>query len=265
MKEAMARSKVILLSITALFLMLWAPLGQYEFLIENWMKLGTYVVPFILISFLAAKTEPVTKSFSNRSLISILLLTAYMIHQFEEHWIDIFGNQYAFYGYLNNLLRSALGSTDPGVIIATPAAIFVINTSLVWLIGLIALWRSPVHLFPVLAMNGIVLINAVSHILSGISKVSYNPGLLTAISIFLPLSIAVYRDILRKYPEVKLQAIASVVWAILAHVILIAGLLAANWFHWISEPVYFGILVIWSVLPAFLFTTPLPKFREQRQ
>ena len=237
--------------------MLWAPLGQYNFLIENWMKLGTYAVPFILISFVAGKTQSISTVFKDKNLVSVLLLVTYMIHQFEEHWIDVLGDRYAFYGYLNDLLRSALGISTPETIIATPAAIFVINTSLVWLIGLIAIWRSPFHLFPVLGMNGIVLVNAVSHILSGVVKLSYNPGLLTAIALFLPLAIAVYREVLTKYPAMKFQAIASVVWAILSHIILIAGLLAANWFHWIPETVYFAALVIWSVIPAFLFTQPL--------
>jgi len=185
--------------------------------------------------------------------MSVLLLIAYMIHQFEEHWIDIFGNQYAFYEYFNTLFLSILGAQDSSVIILGREAIFVINTSLVWLIGIIAIWRSPKHLFPVLAMNGIVLVNAISHIFPGIFKQSYNPGLLTAIVIFLPLAIAFYRKVLFTNSDAKLQVITSIVWAILAHAILITGLLLANWFELIPSEVYFVVLVVWSVIPAFLF------------
>ncbi|MEO0688227.1 MAG: HXXEE domain-containing protein, partial [Cyanobacteria bacterium J06649_11] len=181
------------------------------------------------------------------------------IHQFEEHWIDLFGNHYAFYGYLNTVLLGVLGSQDSSVMPVSPAAIFVINTSLVWLVGIIAIWRSPHHLFPVLAMNGIVLVNAISHILSGIVKLSYNPGLLTAISIFIPLAIAFYRKVLFTNPGAKLQVIASIVWAILAHAILISGLLLANLFELIPEKVYFVVLVVWSVIPAFLFNNYTPN------
>ncbi|MEM9923425.1 MAG: HXXEE domain-containing protein, partial [Cyanobacteria bacterium P01_D01_bin.50] len=218
-----------------------------------------YTVPFILFIFFSCRTEQTEVVFSDTKLMSVLLLMAYMIHQFEEHWIDISGNQYAFYGYFNTLFLSILGAQDSSVIILSREAIFLINTSLVWLIGIIAIWRSPKHLFPALAMNGIVLINAISHIFPGILKQSYNPGLLTAIVIFLPLAIAFYRKVLFINPGAKLQVIASIIWAILAHGILITGLLLANWFELIPEKIYFIVLVLWSVIPAFLFNNYLPN------
>ncbi|MEM7715821.1 MAG: HXXEE domain-containing protein [Cyanobacteria bacterium P01_A01_bin.68] len=255
----MNNSKITFASICLLFFMLWAPLGQYDFLIENWMKIGIYAVPFILFIFFSSRTEQTEAVFSDTKLMSVLLLMAYMIHQFEEHWIDVFGNQYAFYEYFNILFLSVLGAQDSSVIILSREAIFLINTSLVWLIGIIAICRSPKHLFPLLAMNGIVLVNAISHILPGIFRQSYNPGLLTAIVIFLPLAIAFYRKVLFTNPGAKLQVIASIVWAILAHVILITGLLVANWFELIPEFVYFALLVLWSVIPAFLFNNYSPN------
>lgn len=238
--------------------MLWAPLGQYNFLIENWIKIGIYAVQFILFIFFSCRTEQTEAVFSDTKLMSVVLLIAYIIHQFEEHWIDIFGNQYAFYEYFNTLFLSILGAQDSSIIILSRETIFVINTSLVWLVGIIAIWRSPKHLFPILAMNGIVLVNAISHIFPGIFKQSYNPGLLTAIVIFLPLAIAFYRKVLFTNPGAKLQVIASIAWAILAHVILITGLLLANWFEFIPEFDYFIVLLIWSVIPAFLFNNYSP-------
>ena len=249
----MNNSRITFVSICLLFFMLWAPLGQYDFLIDNWMKIGIYAVPFILFIFFSSRTEQTEEVFSDTKLISVLLLLAYIIHQFEEHWIDIFGNQYAFYEYFNTLFLTVLGAQDSSIIILSREAIFLINTSLVWLIGIIAIWRSPKHLFPVLAMNGIVLVNAISHIFPGILKQSYNPGLLTAIVIFLPLAIAFYRKVLFTNPGAKFQVIASIIWAILAHAILITGLLSANWFELIPEFVYFVVLVLWSVIPVFLF------------
>ena len=255
----MNNSKITFASICLLFFMLWAPLGQYDFLIENWMKIGIYAVPFILFIFFSSRTEQTEEVFSDTKLISVLLLPAYIIHQFEEHWIDIFGNQYAFYEYFNTLFLSVLGAQDSSVIILSREAIFLINTSLVWLVGVVAIWRSPKHLFPLLAMNGIVLVNAISHILPGIFRQSYNPGLLTAIVIFLPLAIAFYRKVLFTNPGAKLQVMASIFWAILAHAILVSGLLSANWFELIPELVYFALLVIWSVIPAFLFNNYSPN------
>ncbi|NEQ97085.1 MAG: HXXEE domain-containing protein [Cyanothece sp. SIO2G6] len=235
--------------------MLWLPLGQHDFLIENWMKIGTYAVPFLLFAFFSSRTEQTDSFLADTKLMSVTLLVAYLTHQFEEHWVDLFGNQYAFYGYLNTLLLGILDAQDSTIILASQTAIFVINTSLVWLVGAIAIWRSPNHLFPTLAMNGIVLVNAISHILSSIIKQAYNPGLLTAIALFVPLAIAFYRKVLVTNSSANLQVIMSIIWAILAHIILIVGLLAANWFELIPEPVYFVVLVIWSVIPAFLFNS----------
>lgn len=252
----MNNSRLAFASIGLLCFLLWFPLGQYDFLIENWMRVGTYAAPFLLVAFFSSRTEKTDSFLADTKLMSVVLLLAYLIHQFEEHWIDLLGERYAFYKFLNESLLSALGAPDASVMPASPTAIFVINTSLVWLAGAIAIWRSPNHFFPTLALSGIVLVNAITHILSGIVQQAYNPGLLTAIALFVPLAIAFYREVLVANPTAKLQVVASFIWAVLAHVILIAGLLAANWFELIPESAYFAILVGWSVVPAFLFLAP---------
>ena len=252
----MDNSKLALAAIILLFLMLWAPLGQSPFLVDNWMKLGTYAVPFILFMFFASRTVPTVSVFSDVKLMAVVFLVAYMTHQFEEHWIDLLGQQYAFYSDVNQLLLGVLNAPDQAIGPLTPEAIFIINTSLVWLIGAVAIWRSPGHLFPTLAMAGITLVNGLSHIGLGIAKQAYNPGLLTAIVIFLPLAIAFYKTVLTTNPAIKVQVIASITWAILAHLIMVVGLLAANWFKLIPETAYFALLIIWSVIPAVLFAVP---------
>ena len=242
--------------ICLLFFMLWAPLGQYDFLVENWMKLGIYVAPFLIFMFFASRTQETESVLSDVKLMSVLMLVAYIVHQYEEHWIDLFGNQYAFYGYINELILAVFNAQNTSVMPLSPESIFVINTSLVWLVGVIAIWRSPKHLFPALALAGITLVNAGSHIMAGIVKQAYNPGLLTAIVIFVPLAIAFYRNVLVTTPTASLQVKISIVWAVLAHIIMAGGLLAANWFKLFPEYVYFAMLVAWSVAPAFLFNSP---------
>ena len=252
----MKNQKLAFSSIVLLFFMLWAPLGQYEFLIEHWMKIGTYAVPFILLMFFSSRAKQTDSVYSDIKLMAVLLLVAYIIHQFEEHWIDFLGHQYAFYGDVNQLLLTVLDASSEAVRPLTPEAIFVINTSLVWLVGTIAIWRSPKHVFATLAMAGITLVNGISHILMGIAQQSYNPGLLTAVVLFLPLAIAFYRNVLTTKSASKVQVIASIVWSILAHIIMVAGLLAANWFELMPETAYFAMLIAWSVIPAVLFTVP---------
>jgi hypothetical protein len=100
------------LSILLLFLMLWLPLGQYDFLIDHWMKIGTYAIPFLLIgafSFFSNSIE------NKMKLFSFAMLIIYIIHQFEEHWTDLFGEHYAFYTATNKFVLSLLHAKDSRV------------------------------------------------------------------------------------------------------------------------------------------------------
>ena len=237
--------------IALLFFMLWFPMGQYDFLIEHWMKVGTYAIPFLFIGMLSFKKDKL--SIQDTTLVASVLLLAYVVHQYEEHWIDLLGNRYAFYDAINQLILVVLGATDSLVKPLTREAIFMINTSLVWLLGFVAIWRSQTHLFPTLAMTGIVFVNAITHIVAGIFLQAYDPGLFTSIVIFLPISIYFYKYILNSKPQLKKEVIASIIWSVIAHVIMVGGMLLANWFHLISEYVYFAALIFWSCVPAFLF------------
>ncbi|MEO0628530.1 MAG: HXXEE domain-containing protein, partial [Bacteroidota bacterium] len=135
----------------------------------------------------------------------------------------------------------------------TEAAIFMINTSLVWLVGVLAIWRSPQHLFPLIAMASIILVNGLVHLLASLVKFQYNPGLLTSVLIFIPLYVWFVRRLLKQPGSYKPQVVGGMIWAFLAHVIMVGGLLMANWFNIISEPVYFIVLVVWSVIPLGIF------------
>ncbi|MEM6613221.1 MAG: HXXEE domain-containing protein [Cyanobacteria bacterium P01_C01_bin.72] len=251
----MNNTKIALVTIVILFLMLWAPLGQYDFLVQNWMKIGSYAAPLLLFGFFSNQAVKTTSVLTDTKLMSVLFLVVYILHQFEEHWFDLFGEQYAFYSEMNQLLLKVLNTRDFTLMPLTPESIFIINTSLVWLVGILAIWRSPEHLFSSLAMAGITLVNGMSHIVLGIAQQSYNPGLLTAIVLFLPVAIAFYRAIIIKNPVKKGQVIVSIIWSVVAHIIMVVGLLAANWFNLIPELAYFVILIIWSIVPSFLFNS----------
>ncbi|WP_299218623.1 HXXEE domain-containing protein [uncultured Aquimarina sp.] len=250
----MENKHLLTTSVALLFLMLWLPLGQQDFLINHWMKIGTYAVPFILIGvFLFLGENYSFKKQNHFRLIALLMLLAYILHQFEEHWIDLFGNHYAFYTYNNNFIRTVLSETDSSINPLSKASVFVINTSLVWLLGFLAIWRSPKHLFPLFSMAGIIVVNAFVHILAAVVNFTYNPGLLTSLLIFVPCYGLFARYILKKYPLNKKNLFSGLLWAFLAHVIMIGGMLAANYYNVISELFYFGILVAWSIIPVFVF------------
>lgn len=232
------------------FAMLWVPLGQHAFLREHWMKLGTFMAPFLLfVAFNFARNHDLR---TDPRFLSLILLVAYIVHQFEEHWIDVFGRTYAFYPYLNDFLSGLTGS-ERTTEFMSPTSIFVINTSLVWLVGALGIWRGSNHVFAALCMTAIVVVNAVSHVGAGFISGSYNPGLVTGILVFLPLGVAVYVWLLRANLASTGQILASILWGLVAHVVMIAGILAMHQFAWIPEVAYFAVLIAWSCIPAIRF------------
>lgn len=220
------------------------------------MKIGTYAIPFLLIGAFSLSEGSLGKNdFKNYRLIAIGMLIAYIIHQYEEHWIDLYGNYYAFYQFNNEFILNSLGASDSAVKPLTKEAIFIINTSLVWLVGALGIWRSPKHLFPLICMANIIAVNGVVHILAGLVQFQYNPGILTSSLIFIPLYIGFVKFLLKKSPNYKRQIFGGFLWAFGGHVVMVGGLLMANWFNIFPEAVYFTTLIIWSLLPLGLFNT----------
>ena len=246
-------------AILIVFVLLWIPAGQSTFLISHWMKLGTLMLPLLL--FVAFKSHEPGREPRYRSpgFVAILLLAAYLIHQFEEHWIDVLGNQYAFQGSINALVQNALVPPPDQIGPLTEEAIFFINTSLVWLVAAIAIWQAPERTFPTLALAAIVIVNGIVHIAGSILTLKYNPGLLTSVLIFVPFAILAYMVI----PARRAVTFLSVAWAVSAHIIMAIGMMASTWWGLISPPVYYAILVAWSVLPLALSMAAPRKLEDK--
>jgi len=110
-------------------------------------------------------------------LVLIYLHTPiYMLHQVEEHTGDRFRrfvNQHVF----------------GGVEGLTPAAVLVINIPCVWGVTLLALYLAVVAGAGWgLIATWLVAVNGLVHIVAAIAQRIYNPGLWTAVFLFLPLS-----------------------------------------------------------------------------
>ncbi|MEM9445827.1 MAG: HXXEE domain-containing protein [Verrucomicrobiota bacterium] len=138
-------------------------------LCANWVY-GGFICSFLFLAPLAA--------YSNRlSLAEILFclhLPAYMWHQYEEHDGDRF-KRFLDKAFCENVLGQK--------------AIFFINVFGVWVLFfvliLLCLFQS---LGFGLGMVYLTLINAISHIAISLKSRSYNPGLLTSVLFFLPLT-----------------------------------------------------------------------------
>ena len=106
-----------------------------------------------------------------------LQLPIYMLHQYEEHAGD------RFRLWVNNMIGH-------GRDVLTPIATFWINSLLVWLLDLVALYLACfVDLSLGLIAIYLPMLNAFGHIVPAIIKRQYNPGLVTSVFVFLPVGL----------------------------------------------------------------------------
>lgn len=106
-----------------------------------------------------------------------LQLPIYMLHQHEEHAGD------RFRLWVNEMIGH-------GREVLTPIATFWINSLLVWLLDIVALYLACfVDLSLGLIAIYLPMLNACGHIVPAVIKKQYNPGLITSIVLFLPVGV----------------------------------------------------------------------------
>jgi hypothetical protein len=139
-------------------------------LIRNWVY-GGFLAGLLLLAltWFIAQDWPVW-------LTAIwIMLPLYMLHQYEEHDND------RFRLFVN---RQMPGSREA----LSPLAVFVINIPGVWGVIFVS-FAMAWDVRPGLGLIAIylVLVNAVIHIAAAVTLRRYNPGLVTAIILFLPV------------------------------------------------------------------------------
>lgn len=139
-------------------------------LLRQWQYAGflTGIVLLLMLPLWASETGLVLA-------LVYLQLPLYMLHQLEEHAGDRFRH------FVNDRMA---GGGDA----LTPRATLVINVVGVWLVDLVALYLSY-FVSPGFGLIAVYLsvINAVVHLLAAVALRAYNPGLWTAILLFLPV------------------------------------------------------------------------------
>lgn len=148
------------------------------------------------------------------ALVAVFLqLPAYMVHQVEEHAGDRFRR------FVNKHVAKV-----PNAL--TTAAVVVINVPLVWGVELVALYLARfVAIGWGLIAIYLTLVNAVVHIVGAAVLRGYNPGLVTAVLVFLPLGIWGLVVVAKAPGVTVLQHVIGLAFAVLAHVALAAWVL----------------------------------------
>lgn len=141
-------------------------------LFQNWVY-GGFLAGLLLVLLMPA----LCVGWSLALVAVFLQLPVYMLHQYEEHDDDRF----------RRFFNRTIGG---GREVLSPAAVFVINVPGVWgVIGVSFLLAKMASLgFGLMAVY-LTLVNAVVHVIATIGSRAYNPGLVTAILLFLPASV----------------------------------------------------------------------------
>jgi len=135
----------------------------------NWPLAALFTAPFLL-----ALVPLWADKFGIALTLVYVQLPLYLLHQWEEHADDRFRQ------YLN---RVAAGGREA----LTPTMTFWINSLGVWGIDLAALYLAwAVRPALGLAAGYLSIVNAVAHLAAALRRREYNPGLWTAIGLFLP-------------------------------------------------------------------------------
>ena len=148
---------------------------------------------------------------------------AYLLHNVEEYGIDLLGQTYAFPKFFCHMFGfAAIYPTCP----VAPEVFTAVNVPMFWLAAPVAALMSKRHPVVGLTIYSIISINLVTHIAQGvISGTFYNPGFLTALVLFLPLSAWVIYALFVTGP-LSYKTLAYVIgWGIAAHLILMAAML----------------------------------------
>ncbi len=183
-------------------------LARSERLIANWVYGG-----FLAGVLLLVLTPVVTRAWPHALVAVFLLLPVYMVHQYEEHDDDRF--------------RAFINRSYGGKPVLSALAVFVINVPGVW--GVIALsfvLASTVNIgFGLIAVY-LVLVNGVVHIIPAAIFRSYNPGLGTAIVLFLPAGWYAFREIQASGGATLTLHAIGLLSAIAIHVVIVAWVTA---------------------------------------
>jgi hypothetical protein len=131
-----------------------------------------------LAGFLLLLLTPVlTSGWPLIPTLCFIHLPVYMMHQYEEHDQDRF----------RQFFNTSIGKGND---VLSPLAVFITNVPGVWgILGLAlygTIWSNPAC---VLFSSYLILVNAFVHIVHAVLFKRYNPGLATAIALFIPLGL----------------------------------------------------------------------------
>lgn len=155
-------------------------LSNFIYYIWPWIGLGGAIAIVILLFCTDFLRVDMTKSrWKDPAWLAWLASAAYLVHNCEEYGIDMLGNLHQFPTTMLEMMN-----TNP------PEAFYMaVNISMFWIASPFAAKLGRKHNVVAMGMAGELFINALSHIAPLVGGTGYTAGTLTALIIFLPVSI----------------------------------------------------------------------------
>lgn len=189
-------------------------------LVWPYMGLGAALLLALLLCTDALRSDLTVSRWRDLVWLAWLGMLAYLIHQFEEHGIDARGGTYAFRG---EMCRN-MGVADIQACPIPFSFVNAVNITAVWVFGPATALLGRRRPQFALAFFAIPFVNALIHLAPAMTQSAYNAGLLTALTIFMPLSLWVFHVALSRYGLGWRAVVATVAAGIVYHAIMIGSL-----------------------------------------
>ena len=187
-----------------------------------YMGLGAALLLALLLSTDILRNDRSVSRWQDLAWLAWAGTLAYLLHQFEEHGIDAEGAHYAFRGFM----CATLGFPDARTCPVPLSYITSVNIAAVWLAGPAAALLGRCWPAVALSFFSIPFINFLGHIVPFLINGTYNPGVLTAILMFLPLSLWAFRVALVHYRLGWPTVLATVFAGLALHAVLLLSVKA---------------------------------------
>lgn len=174
----------------------------------------------LLISTDVLRGDRSQRRWRDLTWLSWLAVAIYLVHNVEEYGVDLLGQVHAFPNSMCTTLSLPLYPFCP-----IPSLFFLaVNLPLLWVAAPLAAVLSRRHALVGLSLYGVMFVNALAH-LGAWARFGYNPGALTALVLFLPISIWVARACFGERGLPYSALLLLVADGVILHIILIGSIL----------------------------------------
>ncbi|YBV94600.1 HXXEE domain-containing protein (plasmid) [Phyllobacteriaceae bacterium JZ32] len=185
---------------------------------------GAIVLLVLLFATDRLRSDPSRSRWHDWVWLSWLGMAAYLLHNFEEYGIDLFGTFHAFPG----MICTQLGLPPYPICPIPPVFFLAVNVTAFWVAAPIAALLSPRHPLVGLSIYSIIIINALIHMAAALGG-NFGGGFFTSL-LFVALAVWIIRACFGP-GRMSYGALALLVaGGIIVHVVLAAPLLLFLYF-----------------------------------